>query len=111
VKENSTPKTTEWNHRRLASQVLSQAGTMMLKGHITRDDFFEIIPEAGRILAVLIPIEEEIRLKYSEGSKIADWDIPFGKNNLENLLIAYEEWFKKKHKEVTEQKSRFLKPE
>jgi hypothetical protein len=78
----------EWLMRRTASQFLAKMGTLMRQGYIKPDDLFGVIPEMGRLLIVLIPIEIAIREYWSnaESAPIAEWDRPVGKWEFRELF-------------------------
>jgi hypothetical protein len=85
---------TEWQLRRTASQFLAKMGTLMEEGYVDPEDLFGVIPEMGRLLIVLMPIEIAI-VEYwgkAEGAPVADWDSPVGKWEFKGLWQAYEKW-------------------
>jgi hypothetical protein len=86
----------EWLMRRTAAQFVAKMGALMRQGYISADDLFRVIPEMGRLLAVLIPIELAI-LEYwspAEGASIAEWDRPVGKWEFRELWREYQEWYR-----------------
>lgn len=87
----------EWRLRRTASQFLGKMGGLMKQGYLKPDDLFRVIPEMGRLLVVLIPIEVAI-LEYwskAEGAPIAEWDAPVGKWEFRDLYREYLKWYSK----------------
>jgi len=87
----------EWLWRRSASQFLAKMGLMAMSGYMPLKDFFWVVPEAGRLLAVLMPIDDAIvdHWTHVEQERIADWDRPFRKLEFKELLEQYEKWYKK----------------
>lgn len=91
----------EWLMRRKASQFLARMGLMMISGYLTPDDLFGVIPEMNRLIAVLRPIEIEIK-KYWESKedkehrRIAEWDHPVAKWEFTKLWDEYQTWHKKR---------------
>jgi hypothetical protein len=87
----------EWVMRRTASQFLAKMGLMMMSGYLTSKDLFGVIPETGRLLAVLIPIELAIQKHWidREQNPIAEWDHPVGKWEFNILWEKYQIWYKK----------------
>ena len=84
-----------WIKRRTASQFLAKSGSLIEAGYLTPDDFFGVVPETGRLLAVLNPIEIAIREEFSkEGNRIGEWDHPFPKWEFTKLLERYRTWYK-----------------
>jgi hypothetical protein len=80
--------------RRTASQFVARMGALMKQGYISPDDLFRVIPEMGRLLAVLVPIELAI-LEYwkdAEGTPVAEWDRPVGKWEFRDLWLEYDKW-------------------
>jgi hypothetical protein len=87
----------EWLLRRTASQFLAKVGSLMKEGYLKPDDLFSVIPEMGRLLIVLIPIDVAI-LEYwskAEGVPIAEWDSPVGKWEFRHLWHEYLRWQRK----------------
>jgi hypothetical protein len=88
----------EWNDRRAVSQLLSKLGPMIANGYFRADDVFGVVPECGRLLAVLIPIEREIQKTFEapehNGPPIGAWDFPFPKWEFTELWDKYLDWFK-----------------
>lgn len=95
----------EWMQRRTASQFLSKMGLLLIKDYLDSDDLFEVVPEVGRLLVVLRPIEDEIKKFWQEQEKnpVADWDRPVGKWEFDDLRKKYLEWCEK-HSSIFEQK-------
>ena len=91
--------------RRIASQFLSKMGRLMMKDYLDSNDLFGVVPEVGRLLVVLRPIEHEIEKFWQEHEKnpIADWDRPVGKWEFDGLWKKYLEWYEK-HSSIFEQK-------
>lgn len=87
----------EWIWRRTASQFLAKMGALIQAGYLTSEEFFRVDPEVGRQLAVLMPIENAIKERFSaqEGEPIAEWDTPFPKWEFKQLQEDYEAWFKR----------------
>lgn len=86
----------EWWMRRTASQFLSKMGYLMTQRYITANDLFGVVPEAGRLLAVLGPIERSVARHFREAEKpIAEWDVAFYKIGFGPLMSRYEKWFKR----------------
>jgi hypothetical protein len=87
----------EWLMRRTASQFLAKTGLMIESGYLTADVVFDVIPEMGRLLSVLIPIERAIQKYWTDKgqSRIAEWDRPFPKWEFNRLWEQYQAWFKK----------------
>jgi arsenate reductase-like glutaredoxin family protein len=91
----------EWTMRRTASQFLSKMGVLIDAGYFTDDEFFGVVPETGRLLAILIPIEYEIVQYFTEKStqkhpQLPEWDRPFGKWEFNNLRKRYKTWYSKR---------------
>lgn len=98
VKENAPrngePVTGDWIKRRRAAQFLSKMGYMLRAGYLTRDDLFTTVPEARRLLVVIIPIEREIAKRYSTLEKpLAQWDRPFEKLHFDSVQTEFDLWF------------------
>jgi hypothetical protein len=88
----------EWNHRRLVAQYLRHAGYLLSERRITPDDVFSAIPETGRLLEVLIPLENAVIAYYDQGAvtaRSAPWDVTARKWELDYLFAQYEKWFAK----------------
>jgi hypothetical protein len=94
----------EWMKRRIASQFLSKMAGLAIGHYLSWDDLFGVVPEVGRLLVVLDPIEREIRDYWQEHEKnpIADWDRPVGKWEFKDLSKKYLEWYEK-HRSMLEQ--------
>jgi hypothetical protein len=84
-----------WYMRRRASQFLEKMGFLLKLKYLTPSELFSVIPEAGRILAVLSPIEIELMKREESGSRIADWDRRAGKWAFYYLWNEYTKWYKK----------------
>jgi hypothetical protein len=97
VEQNNPGKNTdEWKKRRSVSQFISKTGAMIFNGYLRPADVFGVVPEMGRLLAVLYPIEIEIQRQMSDKSRsIADWDKPFPKWEFKALWPMYLKWFRK----------------
>lgn len=95
----------EWIKRRTASQFLSKMGQLLKANYLDSSDLFGVVPEAGRLLVVLGPIEEEITKYWRDHEKnpIADWDRAVGKWEFKDLRQKYIEWYKE-HSDILEQK-------
>jgi hypothetical protein len=93
----------ESNMRRTLAQFLSKMGLMAISGYIKWDDLFGVIPEMGRYLAVLVPIELEIvqHWRPKENERIADWDVPVAKWEFTRILEEYIAWQKRKSSELS----------
>jgi hypothetical protein len=50
----------EWNYRRLVAQYVRHTGYLLAKGYLEPDDVFSVNPEAGRLLEVILPIENAV---------------------------------------------------
>jgi len=89
----------EWDKRRTAAQLLSKMGLMAISGYLSWDDLFGVIPEMGRYLAVLIPIERAILQHWytKETERIADWDVPVAKPEFPRIFKEYIKWQKRKN--------------
>jgi len=88
-------KAEEWKARRVASQVISKMGYMMLNGYIKPEDFFGVVPETRRILAVLDPIEKAISKHFRNYEvPLDEWDQPFDKLVFDSLVKEYQKWFR-----------------
>jgi hypothetical protein len=87
----------ESNSRRKLAQFLSKMGLMAISGYIEWDDLFGVIPEMGRYLTVLIPIEVAIVQQWrpQETERIADWDVPVAKWEFTRILGEYKKSHKK----------------
>jgi hypothetical protein len=87
----------EWIWRRTASQFLAKMGATIQAGYLTPDEFFRVVPEVARQLAVLAPIEIAITEHFLKqgGTPIADWDKPFPKWEFKRLQEDYERWYKR----------------
>jgi hypothetical protein len=81
----------QWFLRRTASQFIGKMGWLLQKGYFTPDELFGVIPEAGRLLLVLMPIEIAIKEHFSsvESPPLADWDRPVGKWEFRDLWTEY----------------------
>jgi hypothetical protein len=86
----------EWFMRRTASQFLAKMGSLMRHGYINPNDLFGVVPEAGRLLLVLTPIEIAIAEYWSrkEGTPVAAWDHAMGKWEFKELWQAYQDWWR-----------------
>lgn len=96
VKNTFRLKPTEWRLRRTAAQFLGKMGYLVKTGYLTPEEFFGVVPEAGRLLVVLIPIEIAI-VRYMaqiQGEPIEEWDRAFGKWEFNFLWPAYKKWYK-----------------
>ena len=73
-------------------------GYLMLRGYITPNDFFNVVPEFGRLYIVLAPIERKIADYYSsrEIQSDKDWDRPFDKLVFEDVMDNYESWYEER---------------
>jgi hypothetical protein len=103
------PKRREENaKRRHASQFLAKMQAAVLQGLLTHQEFFSVVPEVGRYLAVLVPIEDELKKYWDEQEekvcstwnrtaceqrRIANWDQACPKWEFDGLMRAYEDWF------------------
>lgn len=86
----------EWNQRRQASQFLSKMGLMTMSGYMKSDDLFGVIPEMGRYLMVLTPIEMAIKeIADSQEKGCADWDHAAGKWEFNYLWRQYLNWYER----------------
>ncbi len=87
----------EWAMRRTASQFIAKMGALIESGYLLPDEFFKVVPEVGRQLAVLIPVEVAIRNHWSEKEipHLANWDYPVPKWEFKNLWKNYIAWFEK----------------
>ncbi len=87
--------------RRAVSQFLSKLGPLITNKYLKSEDVFGVVPEMGRLLAVLYPIEIAIQNKEREkaAAGIADWDSPFPKWEFKELWREYFDWFNKGGKE------------
>ena len=88
----------QWVMRRTVSQFLTSLGLLLRSGYLTPDDVFGFIPEVGRLLAVLMPIERAIQRYWEcrEPSPIAEWDRPFGKLWFNEVWDDYQAWYAKR---------------
>jgi hypothetical protein len=50
----------EWSYRRQVAQYLRHTGYLLAKGYLEADDVFSVNPEAGRLLEVILPIENAV---------------------------------------------------
>ncbi len=84
-------------------------GQLAENGSLKADDLFRVVPEVGRLLLVLGPIELAIQdhYQYDEKKSIAAWDRPFGKWEFNDLHDKYEEWYLK-HSRMLEQEPRLV---
>lgn len=91
----------KWKARRTASQFLAKMGALIQAGYLTADEFFRVVPEAGRLLVILWPIEKEIERFWasSESRPLQDWDHPFPKWEFSVLWDAYGPWYRSHSKE------------
>jgi hypothetical protein len=96
-KEEQTKK--EWLARRQASQFLSKTGLLTMRGYMRPEDLF-VVPEMGRYLMVLTPIELAILQKSDFEKPIADWDHPAVKWEFNYLWSEYMRWFKKNSNKI-----------
>lgn len=84
-----------WNKRRLLAQFFHQMVLMIEANFISKNDFFSMVPEAKRLLCILIPIEHAIYKFLEENDtkevKIAGWDFTASKK-LELLDEYFDEW-------------------
>lgn len=85
----------EWMKRRTASQFLAKMAGLAMGHYLSWNDLFSVVPEVGRLLVVLDPIEREIRDYWQEHEEdpIADWDRPVGKWEFSKLSEKYLEWY------------------
>lgn len=90
----------EWLARRQASQFLSKMGLLTMRGYMKPEDLFGVIPEMGRYLMVLTPIELAIQKLDSEEKPIADWDHQVGKWEFNYLCSEYLRWFEKNRNKI-----------
>lgn len=100
VKKTFQKDTEKWLARRIASQFLAKMGYLVQTGHLTPDELFGVVPEAGRLLIVLMPLDIAIMkfMTQRQGEPITEWDRPFGKWEFNFLWEAYKKWYKKNHK-------------
>lgn len=96
-------------HRRAATQFLAKMGYAIQAKYLSWDEFFGVVPEAGRHLIVLYPIEKELIdywrereataqtdwVKIPEGYDLPAWDRAAPKCELKFLADEYEKWFKR----------------
>jgi hypothetical protein len=105
--------TKEKQRRRCAAQFMAKMYYAVLTGYLKPDQVFEVMPESGRYLAVLAPLEDAINRFFEkkeenesigwDGKKwesdthrrIADWDHSCPKWELRSMTEAYEKWFSK----------------
>ena len=91
----------EWLMRRQASQFLSKMGLLAMSGYMNPEDLFGVIPEMGRYLMVLTPIELAIKARLdSENEPIADWDQPVAKWEFNYIWSQYLRWYKKNKNKI-----------
>jgi hypothetical protein len=90
----------EWYMRRTVSQFLSKMGLLIQEGYLSPREFFYVVPETGRLLAVLQPIEDAIQEHFSHEPPLASWDHPFGKLEFKNLVATYRTWFDQEGKRL-----------
>jgi hypothetical protein len=111
IPEKEKEKRKEANlHRRYASQLLAKMSALVERGYLSYDDWFRVMPEVGRHLVVLHPIEQAINEYWDrkereecstwDGEKCVDnriaiWDRPWSKWEFEGLLPKYENWYRK----------------
>ncbi len=91
----------EWMARRTASQFLAKMGALIQAGYLSPDEFFRVVPEAGRLLVVLWPIEKAMEMYWAnrEGAPLREWDRPFPKWEFSVLWGAYGPWYRSHAKE------------
>lgn len=83
----------EWNYRRQVSQYLRHTGYLLAKGYLEADDVFSVNPEAGRLLEVILPIENVVielfapmaRNTAVAGEVARKWELDY-------LLEQYNAW-------------------
>jgi hypothetical protein len=91
----------EWDSRRSVSQFLAKLEPMIANGFFQAEDVFGVVPEMGRLLAVLNPIERKVQTTIEERSEERDYcgppvtafDLPFPKWEFEELWDMYLDWF------------------
>lgn len=102
LNEQEAKLANEWFMRRKVSQFLAKMGYLMQLGYIKRNDLFGAVPEAGRLLIILIPIEIAIQKQWA-GDKdvvVADWDSSVGKWEFNHLWREYLRWYKDERKNL-----------
>ena len=86
-----------WSKRRLLAQFFHQMVLMIEANFISKNDFFSMVPEAKRLLCVLIPIEHAIYMSLENSDtkevKIDGWDFTASKK-LELLDEYFDDWIK-----------------
>jgi hypothetical protein len=103
----------ERQKRRCAAQFMAKMHYAVLTGYLKPDQVFAVMPESGRYLAVLAPLEDAInrffdKKEENEGigwngkhwdphndRRISDWDHSCPKWELRSMTEAYEKWFNK----------------
>jgi hypothetical protein len=83
----------EWNYMRLVAQYLRHTGYLLAKGYLEPDDVFSVNPEAGRLLEVILPIENAVielfnpmaRNTATAGQVARKWELDY-------LLKQYAAW-------------------
>lgn len=103
----------ERQQRRCAAQFMAKMHYAVLTGYLKPDQVFAVMPESGRYLAVLAPLEDAINCFFDkkeenegigwDGNKwgpntnrrISDWDHSCPKWELRSMSEAYEKWFNK----------------
>jgi cbb3-type cytochrome oxidase subunit 3 len=84
-----------WMHRRLVAQYMRHVAYLLIKDYLSPDDVFSTNPEAGRLLQVLIPLENAVIERYQDNDRRSgeNWDLVARKWELEELFRRYIEWF------------------
>jgi hypothetical protein len=90
----------EWMLRRNASQFIAKMGLMAQSHYMKTDDLFGILPEMGRYLMVLIPIEIAIQETADFEEPIADWDHPVVKYEFDYIWHQYQGWYQKHRDDI-----------
>lgn len=90
------PERAEMTHRRQVSQFLRHAGYLLKKQYLDPDDVFSVAPETGRMLSVIIPIENAIMAMAMQREEVASAGHTgqhlARKYELDLLLSFHEEW-------------------
>jgi hypothetical protein len=87
----------EWLLRRRVSQYMRHAGYMLEKKYLKADDVFSTNPEVGKLLQVILPLENAVIDYYaSDRTPTADWDRMAKKRELDTVGKVYQRWVKKK---------------
>jgi hypothetical protein len=103
VDQNAPGSTTtaDWLHRRCIAQYLRHVGFLLVNKHLTADDVFSTFPEARRVLETLIPIENAIADHFPRPKNPSGpWDRSAIKWELDEIIKAYDKWYRKEGKKL-----------